>query len=170
MSHWYAIRVMTRREKTAMAGLAEQGFAVFMPCETVMRKICRYQEPVNRPLFPGYLFVLCTSDHFAQIRETVGVQQFVRYFVGGEQTPVAFPFAAVIEMQTAERAGHYDRTRTRPAVYHPRKGDKVQITAGPWMAFVGKVLDTPTSRRAKVMIEGPFGKGQDIDVGHLRAA
>lgn len=170
MSQWYAVNIAVRRERAAIASLSEKGFAVFMPCETVMRRIGREVEAVHKPLFPGYLFVLCDHRHFEEIREVDTVRGFVRYMAGGEQRNVTFPLAAILEMQAAERAGHYDRTRAKPNAYRPKKGDKVRVTAGPWMNFVGKLLATPRSRRAQIMIEGPFGRGVTLDVGHLRAA
>ncbi|MCR5874379.1 transcription termination/antitermination NusG family protein [Phenylobacterium sp. J426] len=172
MSQWYAIRTATRREGAAMAALTEKGFTVFTPHETVPRKVNRVLEAVTRPLLPGYVFVLTDPDRFAEVRKIDAVLGFVRYYLGGVLTPVAFPFAAILEMQIAERAGHYDSTRTRkPNAYHPRKGEKVQITAGPYMSFVATVLAAPRGQRAKLLIEGPFpARKKTVDVRHLQAA
>lgn len=170
MSIWYAVRSATRREKAAIGGLTEQGFAVFMPCETLQRKLGGAMENVNRPLFPGYLFILCEPADFRQILEVEGVHQFVRFGTGDDLKPFPFPIAEIIALQAAERAGEFDRTRKTRAPYRPRKGDKVQVIAGDWYSYVGKVLDTPTGSRAMVKIEGPFGRGVALDVAHLAAA
>jgi transcription antitermination factor NusG len=170
MSSWYAVRSATRMETKALAGLAEQGFAVFLPCETVERLLGGAKEYVSRPLFPGYLFILCDPDAFRQILEVEGVHQFVRFGTGENLQPFPFPTSEIIELQAQERAGEFDRTRTKKAPYRPRKGDKVQVTAGPWQTYIGRVLNTPTKDRVLVKIEGPFGKGKTLDVAHLKAA
>lgn len=170
MTQWYAVNTTPRRELPAIASLAEKGFAVFMPCETVTRRIGRHHEIVSRPLFPGYLFVLCDPKQFREVLEIDAIQQFVRYRCGADLSPVIIPLPAIIEMQADERRGAYDRTRAKPNAYRPRKGDKVRVMAGPWQNFVGKLLATPRGQRAQVMIEGPFGRGVALDIGYLRAA
>ena len=174
MSQWYAIRVVTQRADKVTESLDERGFSTFMPHERVSRKIGRHMVQHDRPMFPGYLFVLCRDgdrdSDFPEVRAISGVVEFVRVIEAGVLTPIAFPTLAILKMQAEERAGKYDRTRARPNQYQPRKGDRVQITAGPWIAFIAKVLNTPRGKRAKVMIEGPFGRGETIDVAHLKAA
>lgn len=171
MSIWYAVRSATRMELKALHGLTEQGFAVFYPCETVQRRLGGADERVNRPLFPGYMFVLCEPENFRQILDVEGVHQFLRFGTGEKLQPFPFPLAVIIGLQAQERAGEFDRTRkSPPPAYKPRKGDKVQVTAGHWQAYVGTVLNTPTKARALVKIEGPFGKGVTLDVAHLKAA
>lgn len=171
MSTWYAVRAATRREGTAFDGLTERGFSVFLPMVTLWRRQRRGgDEKVQRPLFPGYMFVLCSEQDFPDIQGVEAVHQFVRYVKNDELTPMPIPLAAVIEMQAAERLGEFDYTRTIKPQYRPKKGEKVKVIAGPWQSFIGKVLDTPTGKRALVMIEGPHGRGVALDVAHLSAA
>lgn len=174
MSNWYAVRVVVQRAEKVAESLTEhkRRFSVFAPHERVNRKIGRHMVQHDRPMFPGYLFVLCEpdADDFSAIRQVSGVIEFVRVMEAGAFTPIAFPLSAILTIQAEERAGRYDRTRRKPNKYQPRKGDRVQITAGPWIKFIGKVLSTPRGERASVMIEGPFGRGETIDIGHLKAA
>lgn len=170
-SSWYAVRSATRRERWAIAGLTEQGFSVFLPCETKIRQTSRTREIVDVPLFPGYLFILCVPKDFRRILETDGVHQFVMLIRGdGVSEPIAFPTRAILGLQIEERSGMFDRTRKAKIPYRPVKGEKVRITAGTWMGFIAKVIDTPRGQRAHVMVEGPFGRGTDVDVGNLSAA
>lgn len=171
ISAWYAIRTATRQERRAIEGLAEQGFSTFLPCETRIRQSSRSRDVVNAPLFPGYLFVLCSPQDFRRILETDGVSQFVMLIrANGTSEPAAFPSQAILGLQIDERAGLFDRTRKQKVAYRPRKGEKVKITAGVWMGYVAKVLSTPRGERAHVMIDGPFGRGETVSVGHLTAA
>jgi transcription antitermination factor NusG len=167
---WYAIRTSTRQEGKALAALAERGFAVFMPCETMLRRIGRNYEVVNRPCFPGYLFTLCVDTDFAAVSSLDAVHAFVcSAEADGVPRPMPIPLSVIINLQAEERAGSYDRTRNKRPAYKPKKGEKVRITAGPWQAFMARVLDTPRGKRAQVMIEGPHGRGMAIDVKHLAA-
>lgn len=170
MSQWYAIRSATRREWSALAGLKERKFTVFMPCETIWRRTKWTKGKDERPRFPGYMFVLCDPDDFADLLGIEAVHQFVRYMVDGEMVPMPIPLGAVIELQADERAGKYDATRNTKVRYVPEKGERVKITAGPWSGFFANVLATPVKGRAKLLAEGRFGAKVTLDVAHLTAA
>src|SRR5260370_182762 len=125
-SQWFAIRSATRRENSAHDGLVEQGFTVFLPCETRWSQNRWTKVKVERPLFPGYMFVLCAPCDFPDILAIEGVHQFVRYMVGDELAPMPIPTAAIIEIQANERRGAFDATRTYKPPYRPKKGDRVK--------------------------------------------
>jgi transcription antitermination factor NusG len=169
-SQWFAVRSATRRETAAHDGLVEQGFTVFLPCETRWSQNRWNKVKIDRPLFRGYMFVLCAPEDFHQILDIEGVHQFVRYMANEIMVPMPIPTAAVIEIQANERRGAFDATRVYTPPYRPKKGDRVRVTSGPWQAFIGKLLSTPTKDRAHVMIEGPHGRGVTLNVAHLSAA
>jgi transcription antitermination factor NusG len=173
MSNWYAIRTATRRESTAYDGLVERKFTPFLPMSTHWRRSARKGEvKVDRPLFPGYIFVLCRPEDMPGILKIEACSQFVRYVVNDELTPVIFPPGEIIKVQAAECRGEYDYTRKTAPKTKPtyRRGDKIRVVAGPWQTFVGKVLSTPTRDRIHVMIEGPHGRGVGLDVAQVAAA
>lgn len=179
MSQWYAVRTATRREFTALGGLVDREYAVFMPMKRVWSVLTRPGQKVaiDRPLLPGYLFVLCSPEDWRSIKPTdgrggiEGVSGFVTA-VGpdGIARPIAFPLDAVVGLQADERAGVYDYTRAERVKYQPKKGDRVQVKAGPWLAFIGRVLDTPRGERAHVMLEGPGGRGVALPNEYLQLA
>lgn len=170
MSQWYAVRTATRRERAALSELAEAGYAVFMPCETVLRRVGRQHEVVDRPLYPGYLFVICGPRDFRTVLDTDGVHAFVCGSGPDHNEPLPIPLAAIVEIQANERRGEYNRIRSKRPPFRPKKDERVRVTAGPWMGFIGRVLNTPRKDRAKLMIEGPHGKGADVNVKHLMPA
>lgn len=172
MSLWYAVRTATRREKYALKGLAEQGFAVFMPCETWLRQTSRVREVATRPLFPGYMFVLCEGEDFRRVLDTEGVHQFVLCNLdGGLSVPIPFPTALILGLQAEERAGLFDRTRQAKIPYRPNKGDRVKVIAGVYQGFIARVLASPKGERAHVMVQVSGREtGRTIDVEHLTAA
>ena len=173
MSQWYAVRTASGREFTALAGLVERGFAVFMPMQRRWRLLSRGKpnESVDRPLIPGYLFVLCEPEDFAAISDLEAVHAFVTYTCEDEiARPIAFPLVVILGLQADERAGVFDYTKHTRVKYRPKKGDRVKVKAGTWLSFIGKVLETPRGERAHVMLEGPFGRGMVLDLDHIEAA
>lgn len=171
MSQWYAIRTATRRERPALASLTEQGFAAFLPCETRWNCDRLGKDLAYSPVYPGYLFAMLKPGDFERVAKLDHIYDLVRYTDNsGDAAPMPIPMAAIIEIQASERAGRYDRTLTRRREYRPRKDERVQVTAGPWLGFIAKVLSTPRGQRAQLMIEGPFGRGVTLDVAHLRVA
>lgn len=170
MSTWYAVRSATRQESRAMRSLVEQGRPVFLPCETRMRRLGGSLEAVSRPLFAGYLFVLCDECDFPDVLEADGVHQFLRYGSGDDLKPFPFPASEILKLQISERAGEFDYTRAERISYRPRRGDRVKVTAGPWQTFCGQVIQAPSAKRAKVKLEGPYGNTQTLDIAHLAAA
>lgn len=168
---WYAIRTATRRETVVAAGLAERRMTFFLPMETVWQGQPHVRHMT--PLMPGYVFVLCAEEDFANLHGIEGVQGFVRYMRDdGLLWPAAFPDAAILGLQIDERAGAFDRTRTvKPEPYRPMKGAIVEIQAGPYFGFLAKVLAAPQGGRAKLLIDG-FEKPRrkTLDVAHLAAA
>lgn len=171
-SSWWVVRTATRREMTALASLQDLGFTVYLPVER--RWVHAFRSPtreaVDRPLFPGYLFVLAPEHALGPVWDADGVHTVVCIDTVKGPRPMAVPIKAVLELQTEEREGLFDSTRSVRPVYRPKKGHSVKITAGPWMNFLAKVLATPRGQRAQVMVEGPYGRGVVVDIKHLKQA
>jgi transcription antitermination factor NusG len=171
MSDWYALRVTPRQEASVAAVLAERGITFFLPMETIWHGSPRVKHMA--PLLAGYVFVLCDTGDFANLHGVEGVLNFVRYLrEDGMTWPAPFPAREILGLQIEERRGLYDRTRnTKPPRYRPKKGERVQITAGTYLGFFATVLSAPTKDRRKLLIDG-FGKARHktLDVGHLVAA
>lgn len=175
MSQWYAVRSATRRERKAAEALAAAGVTVFLPLET--RWGTRHGQlgrvRVEGPLLPGYIFVLIDVDagEDEAWRAILDIE-YVHGVLGcegdgGVTKPLPIPLAMILEIQADERAGSYDRTLQVKVKYQPQKGDRIKVVAGPWLSFLGKVLSTPTKERVHVMIEGPYGRGAQIEKSHL---
>lgn len=169
-SQWYAIRTATCREKATAAALGEAGVTVYLPMYTYWgnRPGFTGHTRCESPLLRGYLFVLIEPSDEERVRGIEGVHSFLGYAdEEGDNRPLAIPLAAILEMQIDERCGEYDGTRYVKPKYKPKRGDKVKITAGPWLNHIGKVLSTPKKDRAHLMIEGPYGRGTTVQISHL---
>lgn len=175
MSQWYALRCATRRERAAHDALTEKGFAVFLPMETLLRRLGRQFEVYERPLFPSYLFVLGQDADFPAMRTAhTAINGFVQINTPRGPAPMAIPVRAILGLQAEERAGTYNRIpkAKKPAPYAPKAGVRVQITTGVWQGYFARVLQTPRGQRANVLIQLPDGgtKGKDFDVKDLKEA
>lgn len=79
MSVWYAVHTHPREEQKALINLQRQGYSVYLPLYTKIRRHARRIERIASPLFPRYLFVLVDEMHqsWSAIRSTFGVSQVV---------------------------------------------------------------------------------------------
>lgn len=171
MSNWYAVCVTTSQEREVGASLAERFYPIFLPMLTDWHvEPGRPKERRCEPLLPGYLFVLCEEEDFAEILGIEDVHGFVRYIRDdGNAWPIAFPASDILGLQMDERGGAFDKTLIFR--YRPRKGERVKITAGPYFNCIAKVIATPKGKRASLLVEG-FGadRHRTEDIAHLAAA
>lgn len=170
MSQWYAIRTATRQEFKAQEGLREQGFVVYLPCETLIRRLGGAKEPVRRPLFVGYMFVHCEPQSWSVVRDTQYVHEFVKVMTGQGAQPAPFPTFVIAEVFWQELTGAFDRTKS-PAAWRPARGDKATVVGGKWgaMNYIGTILSLTTNgRRALISVEKGFKV--EVDVEHLTEA
>lgn len=184
VSQWYVVETFSQQERKAAYELSQRGYAVFLPMETdwgttkhgkTDRSSCVYS-----PRLPGYFFVLidetATNDkgdtQFREVSNIEGVIGFVDCFdTLGQSRPFPIPPAAILEMQIDERAGRYDLRVSRevkPEVYRPKRGERVQITAGPYLTYLGRVLSAPKKNRVHVQLDD--GPSPMLKVSQVSAA
>jgi transcriptional antiterminator RfaH len=77
---WYCVNSKPRRETLASAHLNHQGYEVYLPVlQTTVKLGPHITKQVDRPLFPGYLFVRFDMEDRARrwqsIHSTVGVKR-----------------------------------------------------------------------------------------------
>jgi transcription antitermination factor NusG len=170
---WYAVVSKPRAEKRAALAIMDalktrdraQELAVYLPCETCWARHARRKEQVTRPLFMRYLFVFIRDEHMHLVKDSDGVQDFVRS--GGLPSP--FPAKRLNQIRDAEEAGEFDRTRTFDGPF--KAGDPVEVKLGKMSGWPGKVLGMSSERRVRVLLS-MFGKEheKELDLDQLRAA
>lgn len=169
---WYVVRSATRMEAQANQDLLDLGFTVFLPVEVrwthPLRSLKRVRK--ERPLLPGYLFVLAREGDLGLVAGAEHVSQIVSIPTEMGPRPMAVPMKHVIKFQAEVREGVHDHTLVKRPPYRPTEGARVRIVAGTWMTFFARVLSTPSGEKAQVMIEGPHGRGASVMVKHLSAA
>ena len=77
--NWYVVYTKSRAEKKIANLLHEKGYEVYLPMVKTMRQWSDRKKKIERPLFPGYLFVKTTPVHFTNILNIDGVVNFIRF-------------------------------------------------------------------------------------------
>lgn len=101
--HWYAAAVPERQEQDAAKRLEGLGYLTYLPIVSFWQRVPRHRlspsgprkKMVNRPLFPGYIFVAKNPEHsFEPARKTKGVTAILA--TEGEYTRIPAKAMAVI--------------------------------------------------------------------------
>jgi len=77
--NWYVVYTKSRAEKKIENILQEKGYEVFLPMVKTMRQWSDRKKKIERPLFPGYLFIKTTPVNFTNILNIDGIVNFIRF-------------------------------------------------------------------------------------------
>ena len=146
---WYLLTSKPHKDELAEEHLLRQGFEVYRPLAQRLRKRRGKMVTSIESLFPRYMFVHLDklSDNWAPIRSTQGVQQFVRFGITNEPTPV--PTSIILDLQAnedywGEKAIDLDRFHT---------GDRVMPSDGPFKGLQGVFMSYDGEERAIILLE-----------------
>lgn len=149
---WYAVRAGTRQEGQLMASLRQKRFEVFYPQWKFWRKVGRTSKPGERPLFPGFLFVLSIPEWFDAIHDADGFHQFVRALdADGIYRPLAFPDVAIGDLMMRVDLGEFDKTVDERKRFLPAKGRQVGVIKGKYVGLVAEILSAAPKQRRVVL-------------------
>jgi transcriptional antiterminator RfaH len=132
LPRWYVVQTQANSENKAVAHLARQGFATYLPRYLKRRRHARRVEVVAAPLFPRYLFVEIdmTVQRWRSIFSTVGVSRLV---CNGER-PAPVPDDLIGSLRSREDVSGLIRLLHRPNF---RPGDKVRVLEGAFYDCLG---------------------------------
>jgi transcriptional antiterminator RfaH len=144
---WRLAQLKPNAIQIAERNLRRQGFEIFSPRQSeTLRRGARFVT-VEKPLFPGYLFV-ATVDGGAPwrtINNTYGVSKLVAF---SEHAPAAVPLEVVAGLQArCDSNGLFGA----PEALSP--GDQVKIVSGPFAEFIGKVETLTPQKRVWVLLD-----------------
>jgi transcription antitermination factor NusG len=161
--NWYAVSTWAQNALDARADLIALGYQIYVPCETVERRVGRRMVAKRRPVWPGYLFVRCYEAEFGAVLAVEGVHDFIRDY--DKREPVKLVENALVPVLLAELFGELDYTR-KPETWTPAIGDRVKVRSGKWKGYLGSVLSL--SKR-KAILDTKWCR-MEIDPGDLEAA
>ena len=119
---WFALRVRPRHEKSVSSALAQMSYEEFLPLYRGMRKWSDRFQPVDIPLFPGYVFSRFPVHDRFPILALPGVLHLVS--VG--KTPIPVEEGEITALQLVQESG----LLMQPWPFL-RVGQRVRIEDGP---------------------------------------
>ena len=130
--HWHAAQTRSRHEKMVSQLLGERDVEHFLPLVRVLSQWADRKKWVERPLFPGYLFVRVHEKEIAVIRGTRGI---ARLLGPGPYEP---SILTDDEIENVRRLVSSD-VQVDPYPYL-KPGRLVRITRGPLRGVEGMLL------------------------------
>ena len=156
---WYLLQLKPNGFKRAQLNLTRQNFETFMPLyrETIRQN--QIFKQVIRPVFPGYLFVRFTTDSadWRKINSTFGVARLVSFEAS---EPAIVPDGLVEGLKV--RCDEVGLLRSSDDF---KVGEKVQMIAGVFSGFVGKIEGFMSDERVKILFDFMGQKGH-VEVRH----
>jgi transcription termination/antitermination protein NusG len=165
MHKWYVVQVMSSQERKVKKALEEfrhaKGFdddisEILIPTENVSEVKRGQQKISEKRMWPGYLLVKMslTEEAWAYVKDTDGVIDFL----GGEHpTPLTEKEVADIMKELEDR---------KKGIVQKHKvdiGDKVKITDGVFVNFIGTVTEVNHEKGRLSVMVSIFGRDTRVD-------
>ncbi len=165
MHKWYVVQVLSSHEKKVkktleesitskgMAGLIEE---VLIPTENVSEVKRGQQKVSEKRMWPGYLLVKMdlTDDTWAFVKDTPGVIDFL----GGDKPEPLSDREIQNILQEVE-----DRKKGVVQKHKVDVGDKVKITDGVFVNFIGVVTEVNHEKGRLSVLVSIFGRDTRVD-------
>jgi len=130
--HWHAVHTRSRHEKMVSELLGERDVEHFLPLVRVLSQWKDRKKWVDKPLFPGYLFVRLDEEEIPIVRSTRGV---ARLLGPKPYEPSVVPEEEVENVRRLVASG----VQVDPYPYL-QPGRLVRITRGPLRGIEGTLL------------------------------
>lgn len=149
---WVVCYTEPRAERKAAIGMTETGTVSFLPLERFRGKPGK--DPVERPLFPRYLFAkIDDGDEWGRLLAVDGVLDVLR----NNNSPMRIPDFQIEGLRKAEAVGLFDHTTINPNGF--AIGEQVRVAEGPFAGFnaeirefVGKIRSATAIKRARILV------------------
>lgn len=171
---WFVLRVVGGRESRALAALGDllrpKGLVAYAPCEVRWRRKDGRRGKVRRPLVPGYLFVLATSDLFHLIRAVEGVIGFLTRPTAAGPQPCAAPLEFITSLFVCDLFKVYDATHGTGPMF--KVNEPVKVAVGPYADWAGRVMGMGDDGRVRVLLASMLGRQHEktFKADQLRSA
>lgn len=144
--YWYLVQLKPNSHLLAQRNLARQNFEVFLPMLNTTKIRGNRFVTVQRPLFPGYLFVESNrwADQLRLISSTLGICRVVSFGAN----PAFIPSELIAGLRR-----RFDQNAVSTSPEPPRIGSQVRITNGPFAEFIATVNSIETEQRVWVLVD-----------------
>jgi transcription termination/antitermination protein NusG len=165
MQNWYVVQVLSTHEKKVRKALEEQSDMkgvrhlieqILLPIENVSEIKKGQQRIVEKRLWPGYLLLKMelSDESWLYVKNTAGVIDFL----GGEKP------TALSEEEVAEILRDLEDKKLKVTQKHKfNVGDRVKITDGVFVNFIGTVTDVFHDKGRLSVLVSIFGRETRVD-------
>lgn len=165
MHKWYVLQVLSTHEKKVKKSLEEQRDlkgvtdlidTILLPTENVSEVKKGQQKVVEKRLWPGYLLVkmLLNDDSWQYVKNTAGVIDFL----GGDKP------TSLTDKEVEEILRDLEDKKKRITQKHKFEvGDRVKITDGVFVNFIGTVNDVFHDKGRLSVLVSIFGRDTRVD-------
>lgn len=138
VGNWYAVYTSANHERRVAEQLALRGIEHFLPTYESVRKWKDRRVTLQRPLFPGYVFVQM------ELAKRLGVLQVpgVARLVGFDGQPAVVPEEDLLRVREFLRRGYRAEPHRMLKI-----GKRVRVTAGPLAGMEGIVARRKNGKR-----------------------
>lgn len=143
---WYVLHIRSNFENRVSRDLSKKRIEVFDPRQRVKSRRKDRHLMINKPLFPGYLFVkshLQPVEHI-EILKTLGTVRII----GSSQGAICVPESQIESLKIMVSAGLPITTGT-----NFQKGNSIIVVSGPFAGVTGVFLRYQGKGRAMVYIK-----------------
>lgn len=165
MHKWYVVQVLSTHEKKVKKALEEQrdlkGVGdlidkVLLPIENVSEVKKGQQKVVEKRLWPGYLLLKMnlTDESWMYVKNTAGVIDFL----GGDKPTSLTEYEVEEILRDLE-----DKKQTVTQKHKFNLGDRVKITDGVFVNFMGTVTDVFHEKGRLSVLVSIFGRETRVD-------
>jgi transcriptional antiterminator NusG len=165
MHKWYVVQVISSQEKKVKKtleenreskGMSELIEEILVPSENVAEVKKGEQKVSEKRLWPGYILIKMnlTDDSWMYVKETNGVIAFL----GGEK-PLPLPQKEVDNIL----AELEDKKSGVVQKHNIQMGDKVKITDGVFVNFIGTVMEVFHDKGRLSVLVSIFGRETRVD-------
>jgi transcriptional antiterminator RfaH len=149
---WFILQFKPNSHHQAEKNLTRQGFETFLPSHDIsLRKESRFKTN-TKPLFPGYMFISFDKAELKwhKINNTYGVSRLVTF--NSTLKPIPSTFVDNLKKRCDSSGKLLPIVKMIPIV-KMKKGDRVQISKGPFADFIASVETYETDQRIWLLID-----------------
>jgi transcription antitermination factor NusG len=141
---WYAAYTSANHEKRVAEQFVQRSVEYFLPLYRSVRRWKDRKVNLQRPLFPGYVFVRIELRNRLKVLQVPGVAKLISF----NGTPAALPQGEVDALRTSLLKGAHAQPHPYLAI-----GRQVMVTKGPMAGLQGVLKRKKGNARLVVSIE-----------------
>ena len=140
MKYWHVATYKLNEIKRVETNLLNQKFDYYLPKITT-KKI--NSSPIEKILFPGYIFIKISSKNFTSLKYTKGIKNIVKF---GKNIPY------ISENEIKNIKLFEESSKLDPVVSKIKIGQEALIKSGSFKEHLVKISSLPSKKRVEILL------------------